>query len=424
MREQYLKIGSGSHQPFAHLLFFFIVWPFGAWLYCLRYVNERKSYAIFFLFSLLICWHMAPVSLSDMYDDFIGIYQRFQSTEITTDEMIRQIHAYFTFGREAPKEIYEIVIIWLVKQFSDNYHFYFLLCSIPVAYFQLKSLKLITDDNKFEAGTWMGLIVVFFFIFPRDIFTVQNPRFTTGFWLCIAYTLYYLCSNRKNVLFLLPILLAPLIHSALWLYAIVIVIYLLIPKNVTILKWCAICTLPLMFFTTDIFRQIDLSQFLPPSLYRWSTYHNTDEAYANLAGAGRSGFWWLGGSFALAKKIMYGVLLIYIIKYFKRVDEEINETSQRLYPFLLFFFFITNVLHSVPALGERYFCFTQIFVIFLWFKAVYPNHPKILLCLLGASSWSILARYGYILGGALSVNTHPDLFYSPLPYLLGKGLFW
>lgn len=424
MREHYLKYDRSSHRPFSYFLFFFIVWPFGACLYSLQYANERKSYAIFFLFSLLICWHMAPVSLSNKYDDFIGIYQRFLNMKITTDEMLRQVCAYFTFSREAPKEIYEIIVTWFVKQFTNNYHFYFLVCSIPVAYFQLKSLKLITDDSKFKARTLMGIIVLFLFIFPRDIFTVQNPRFTTGFWLCIVCTLHYLCSNRNNIFLLFPILFAPLIHSALWLYVIIIVIYLFIPKKSIILQWCAACTLPLMFFTTDIFRQVDLSQFLPPSLYRWSTYHNTDEAYSNLAGSGRSGFWWVGASFVFAGKIMYGVMLIYIIKRFKNKDNEINDTSKRLYPFLLFFFFISNLLHLIPVLGERYFYFTQIFTIFLWFKAVYPNCPKILLCLLGAYSWAIFTRYGYILGGALSVNTHPDLFYAPLPYLIGKGILW
>lgn len=378
---------------------------------------------IFFLFSLLICWHMAPVSLSNMYDDFLGIFQRFQSTTITTDEMIKQVQAYFSFGREAPKEIYEIIVIWFIKQFTNNYHFYFLVCAIPVAYFQLKSLKLITDDNKFQVGTWIGLIVLIMFIFPRDIFTVQNPRFTTGFWLCMACTLYYFCGSDKNQLTLLPILLAPLIHSALWLYVIVIIVYLLIPKNLTMLQWCAICTLPFMFITTEFFHQIDLSQFLPPSLYKWSTYHNTDAAYANLAGAGRLGFWWVGASFSLAQKIMYAIMAILIIKKFKS-GKEIDETGQRFYPFFLFFLFVSNMIHSVPALGERFFCFTRIFTIFLWFKAIYPNSPKILFFLFGVCSWNMLTRYGYFLGGALSVNTHPDLFYMPLPYLIGKGLFW
>lgn len=424
MNEQYLKYNRTTSQPFGHILLLFIIWPFGAWLYSLRYINERRSYIIFFLFSLLICWHMAPVLLSNMYDDFLGILQRFQNTTISTNEMIKQIQAYFTFNREAPKEIYEIIVIWFVKLFTNNYHFYFLVCAIPVTYFQLKSLKLITDDNKFEAGTWLGLIIVIMFIFPRDIVTIQNPRFTTGFWLCIVCTLYYFYNKNNNALILLPILLAPLIHSALWLYLIIVVVYLIIPKNLILLRWCVICTFPFMFISTDIFHRIDLAQFLPPSLYRWSTYHNTDEAYANLVGVGRSGFWWVGSSFVITQKIMYAIMAIIIMKIFKNSNGEIDNVSQKLYPFFLFFFIVSNLIQSIPALGERFFCFTRIFTIFMWFKAVYPNSPKILICLLGACSWSIFVRYGYILGGALSVNTHPDLFYAPLPYLIGKGILW
>lgn len=423
MNKQYLKYNWTTSQPLGHFLLFFIIWPFGAWLYSLKYIRDSKAYVIFFLFSLLTCWHMAPVFLSDMYDDFLGILQRFQDMTISTDELVKQIQAYFTFDREAPKEIYEITMIWFIKQFTNNYHFYFLICAIPVAYFQLKSLKLITDDNKFKAGFWSSLIVVIMFIFPRDIVTVQNPRFTTGFWLCIVCALYYFC-NKNRLLTLLPILFAPLIHSALWLYVVIIIVYLILPKNHTLLRWCVICTFPLMFITTDFFHQIDLSQFLPPSLYRWSTYHNTDEAYANLAGASRSGFWWVGSSFVIAQKVMYAVMATIIMKEFKKSNKKIDDVSRRLYPFFLLFFAISNLIHSVPALGERFFCFTRIFTIFMWFKAVYPKYPKILVCLLGVCSWSIFVRYGYILGGALSVNTHPDLFYTPLPYLIGKGIFW
>lgn len=41
-----------------------------------------------------------------------------------------------------------------------------------------------------------------------------------------------------------------------------------------------------------------------------------------------------------------------------------------------------------------------------------------------ASTWFFFTRYGYVIGGALSVNTPTDIFIMPLPYLIGEGLFW
>ena len=57
-------------------------------------------------------------------------------------------------------------------------------------------------------------------------------------------------------------------------------------------------------------------------------------------------------------------------------------------------------------------------------SAFYPFNNKILYILLASTSWYMIGRYGYVLGGALSVNTPIDIFYMPLPYLMGKGIFW
>ena len=418
----YKKLHLGNHSnTLTHYLLFFFIWPFGAWIYSVLTANKKNSYVIFFLFSLLLCWHMSPVGLSGMYDDFMGIYQRFQETKMSTDELLKQIHGYFTFEDYAPKELYESVVIWFVKLFTNNYHFYFLICAIPVAFFQLKSLSLITSDKRYEEGTWLGLIFIILFILPRDIVTVQNPRFTTGFWLCLSSTLYYFSKGRKKI-YLVPILISPLIHSALWVYVGIISIYLIIPKNTRLLEWGLICTLPLMFISSDFLLKIDLSQILPPSLYRWSTFHNTKEAYEAMEGMGRAGFWWFGVSIDIGRKVMYAVMAIWLIK--KKNETMQNHESSSLYPFFLFIVIVVNCIHTVPVLGERFYFFIRIFTIFIWFKAFYSKYFSFILCLFAICGWEMIVRYGYFFGGALSVNTSPDLFYAPLPYLMGKGLFW
>ena len=105
-------------------------------------------------------------------------------------------------------------------------------------------------------------------------------------------------------------------------------------------------------------------------------------------------------------------------------DVNNNLESRNFYPFLLFLLIIVNLAQAIPVLGERYYWFIKIFTIFVWFKAFYPQHKKVIICLLLANSWAFLQRYGYVLGGALAATTPLDIYFTPLPYLIGKGLFW
>lgn len=410
-----------GYKELGSLLILFFIWPFGAWMYSLYNANKKSSYVIFFMFSLLLCWHMAPTGFTDYYDDFLGILQRFEESRFTNIEIKQQIELYLSMDDNAPKEIYENILIWFTKSFTDNYHFYFLLCAIPVAFCQLKSMKRITQDIRYNPHTFMAIAIIVMFIFPRDIITVQNPRFATGFWICILCTLNYVCNQKKNILYLLPVLLTPMIHSGMWLYVIIVGIFLFIPKNIRILEIAALCTIPFCFLDAEIIKNVDLSLYLPENLYRWSLNH-FDNTSNVIKVDTRAGFWWVGASFALATKLMYIYMLIMMVKNKQEVNNNIE--SNKFYPFLLFLLTIVNLIQAIPVLGERYYWFIKIFTIFVWFKAFYPMHKKVIVCLILANSWGFLQRYGYVLGGALSVNTPTDIFYAPLPYLMGEGLFW
>ena len=151
-----------ASEPKQNMVFkvlFFILWPFGAWLYCLCDPRSKASYAIFFMFSMLLLWHMAPTNFSDGYYDFLGIKERFEREKFTAQDIKEECIKFFTFADDAPKEIYEDVLTWGVKQFTNNYHFFFLLAAIPVAFFQLRSLRRVTSDSMFVPG-FLGLLAI------------------------------------------------------------------------------------------------------------------------------------------------------------------------------------------------------------------------------------------------------------------------
>lgn len=401
------------------LLLLFFIWPFGAWLYSLYNANKKSSYVIFFMFSLLLCWHMTPTGYSDFYDDFIGILERFNTKSFTMLDIKTQIDAYFSMDEYAPKELYENIMIWFVKSFTDNYHFYFLLSAIPVAFCQLKSLKRITQDIRFQPHTFMAIAIMIMFIFPRDIITVQNPRFTTGFWICLLCSLNYFCDEKKKIIKLLPILITPLIHSGMWLYVIIVAVALVIPKNYRLLEIVALCSLPFVFIDAEIIKSIDLSLLLPEFLYYWSLTYLDNTSNIMVADA-RAGYWWVSAAFAFIVKIVYIYMFIMMVKNKDKVNG--NVESKNFYPFFLILLIVINLIQCVPELGARYYWFVKIFTVFVWFKAFYPNYKNVIVCLIIANSWAFLLRYGYVAGGALSTNTPIDIFFTPLPYLISEGL--
>lgn len=399
----------------------FILWPFGAWLTSLYDANKKSSFVVFFLFDLLLLWHMAPTGYSNGYHDFIGIMERFQQNNISLRDLLYGLKEFFIFSEEAPKEIYEDVLTWVVKTFiANNYHFYFLIASIPVAYCQLSILHKIIADRRSVMS--FALFTVFvLLIIPRDIIGVQNPRFTTGFWVCAMSSIAFF-TEKKNPIFLFLVVISPIFHSAMWPYVVLFLGGVFLQKVERPLEVAAFISIPLVFIDADLFHNINLD-FLPPSLSGWAARYMTVESYAKLIlHEGKSGFWWVDSFFKIAQKILYIYMTIRII-----IDKDIvkrNVESARMYSFYLLTFALVNMIQFVPELGNRYYGFVRIFCVFVWFKAFYPFKSTVLYVLFGATSWYMVNRYGYVLGGALSINTPVDIFFMPLPYLMGKGLFW
>ena len=400
---------------------FYLIWPFGAWIYSVLHAKEKSSYVIFFLFSILLCWHMAPVNMNTYYDDFLGILERFQQTNLTTSDFLLEVKRFITFSSDAPKELYEHFLTWLIKLFTDNYHFFFLLASIPVALFQLRSLRLIASDDDFYS-CFYGVVALMMMILPRDIITVQNPRFTTGYWLFITCSLYFFSTSKKNIKYLMPLILLPAIHSAMWVALIMTALFLVLPVNKRVLEIMAIISIPFIFIDPNISEYFDFN-ILPENLVAWTRWYVSDESYSKfILHEGRSGFWWVSATFTVGLKLVYVILALQVILNKKKV--ECNEESRFFYTFFLFSFFFINMIQFVPVLGQRYFYILQVFIFYEWYKTFHFSRKNPYLWLLFFYSWRMLQRYGYFLGGALSVNMPPDIFFTPLPYLIGKGFLW
>lgn len=302
---------------------------------------------------------------------------------------------------------------WITRLFSDNPHTFFALCSIPYLYFQTKCFKIIINNPNFKNGL-TGFLVVFLFMLPRDIITVQNPRFTTALWLSIYVIMSFYNSERKNKKVLLWLTITPLIHSSYWLFIVVFIIGMFSKYFQNILMPMVYLSIPFSYLSTNIMSSIDIATIipLPESLSQWITAYLAAEK--EIEQTGTSGFYWVPILFDFLKTSIY--LIIPFLLWRKRDILNNNEKTKALFSFYLFFFAFVNFIQVIPVLGVRYLWFIQILSIYLLFLTYGRKSKKILILILFANLWYIFTRYFY--GGAVSSSVPPIIFYTPLPYII------
>lgn len=407
-----------THQLIIKLVIF-VLSPFLAFLYSLKDAASRSSYIIYFLFGVIFCWHMTSRGVGH-YDDFIGIMERFQRESFSTEQILKQISAAVTFSSNAPKELFENILNWFTKQFSRNYHLYFAFASVLYLTFMLNSLKRITKDEKFQTCFW-GLLILALFVLPRDIITVQNPRFTVGFWYNVYFTFNFFLTNNpiKKWVFAGMIILSPFFHSGMWLYVGLFFLCTIAATRLVTPRFCIVLfyiSIPFSYLSYDLLSNFDFSVLpLPDVLSAWVKRSLSKESYnEHIANVGRAGFWWIQSFFDLLTTISYSIIPYYLWKQREKFNED-SKLELFFYYFLLLSAAI-NFIQSVPILGGRYYWFFRTFSIYFWFRMVYPLHNRFLLFVLFACSWHIFRRYLY--GGAVSVCVPPEIWYASLPSLI------
>lgn len=399
-------------------LILFIIYPFGAFLLSLKNAASKSSYLIYILFGLVFCWHMNPTSHTHT-NDLYWIMERVIANDFSTKEIWKQFVVFITFAEDAPKEVYENLINWFSKLFSPNPHLFFTIAAIPYLYFMLKSLKKITTDQKFTQ-CWYCLIVLVLFVLPRDIITVQNPRFTTGVWMAVFATISFFSSYKYQWRYFLLILATPLIHSGFWFYVLAFAGGLFTMRYQKLLIVLLYASVPFSYLSYDLLSNLNFSALpLPSTLAVWIEGYLSEDSFDKfVANEGASGFFWVSQLFSTIRTTAYLIIPLYLWKYRKEIEQ--RNDIKHLFRFFLYFYALVNFIQFVPVLGERFYWIVRILAIYLWFKTIYPRHNTVLKILLLSCSWEIFRRYFY--NGAIFTSVPLEIFYTTLPNLIAD--FW
>lgn len=415
---QVRQLKRAVREEYVEKLILFVFCPFLSFLYSLRDAASRSSYMIYFLFGVALCWSMdVNMSPDAYYNDLQGIMERFRNFNMSWDELKVQVNEYFSFSGQSEKELYGVAMMWFTKQFTQNPHVYFALSAVVYLIFFLNCLKRITRAPHFD-NSFYCLIILLLFVLPRDIITVQNPRYCTAMWMAVMGTFNYYLATKHRMWNVLWIAAAPLFHSGLWAYATIFIAGQVLTKllNHKVIWWLYIISIPFVFFSYDVISMLDIQSLpLPDNFKRWVSWYFNDEMFnKEIRGEGSSGFAWVGKTFVVLSKIMYVGIPFILVKY----KDEIRG-NKRLWQFLWFFILyaaVVNFMQAIPVLGYRSYFVTRILSMYFWIIMVYPRNNKYLLYILAACSWEIFSRYFY--KGAVNSCVPKIFFIEPLPAII------
>lgn len=176
------------------------------------------------------------------------------------------------------------------------------------------SVRKLVSDNKFPLYGLMPLIIILLFVIPRDIVTVQNPRYTTGVWLTMwGFLNYFDKSKSKSCLYFIPILIAPFIHSGFWpmIFIFILAVFLPLSHNIRTIELLFYVSIPFSVLSYDLFSGISYS-FLPPVFARWVEKYLSEDSYASFVQMkGTSGFSGLPNCFRILR-IVYIYIFLFL----------------------------------------------------------------------------------------------------------------
>ena len=339
----------------------FLLSPFVSFLYSLLNIKSRSSYVVFFLFCVF--FGMAFSIDEDALID--GRYYRevFEYYEgVSWSGFVDNFNSYLKFS-DGEKDFYHCTVSFFVSRFTSNYHYVFMVYAFVFSFFCLKSLKFLTDEDKFDASI-SSYILVFLFTF-NQIFNINGVRFWTAAWIAV-YCIFQIFRNNKKRYFILAIIAPPFIHASYLTYVLLIT-FVFIMKNSFIDRYLSIIFV--LSFILSPFALTFVSSnasVLPGSMGILESYYATEETVETISAQG-TGFWIVGVIFKYIKLVYINFLVLLFIKNSKLLLA--NPMTRSLYIFLLIWMSAVNFLMPVPSVGVRFIELSYPIIAYLWLVA-------------------------------------------------------
>lgn len=332
--------------------------------------KESKNVVYFFLIYFGLSFFVNDTGM-----DSVRYAQMFQhNATLPLTEFFRIIGGLYS---DTSIDIAEPFISFLVSRFTDNYKFLFAAYAAVYGFFYLKSIELLYEKYRQNAGlnAW---IFMFFFITTLSINNINGFRMWTALWVFFYGASQVILYEKRK--YLLLALCSILIHGSFISANFVLIIYVIAGNRNLIYLIVAISSFILPNILLPFFDTISL-RLGGGYRAKYLGYSNED-LVSSLQERSQQASWFL----PLSKELVFYYFLFMIILIYYLLKDRVKERSENnLFNFLLLFLSFVNFAKPIPAFGGRFqilfILFATLFV-FLYFIKL-PTAKLHLLTVLG-----------------------------------------
>lgn len=391
-------------------LFLFILNPFLSAISSLKNIRDGVSHRFLYLWFLV--FGCAFCAVNEAADSFRYVEEFYVQSNYSWNYFIAEIQYWLTFEGNT-KDIYTLCINYFVGQFTDNYHWTYLVYASIFGFFYIKSLKIFLKHESIS-NKRVFYLLLFIFCFSNPIFNINGVRFWTAAWIGVYVGLKLFVEDDKKKLPLL--LLMPVIHgsSVIWVSLMALAYLTKHFQNVWIILY-----ITSSFVSATSYLDIlgNYSEYLPKFMQNqiWS-YTESEMALERMSGKTEYGAAYANFLISLPS---YFQILLSILLIFNREKINHNKKARNLMTIMLALAAMTNFLSGIPSVG-RFKALVVPFLVIVWAQNynILKKYNKVFYAVPVLYAYSLLYWYRHMSG-----VTEIYLYILPAPITMINYLF-
>jgi hypothetical protein len=383
------------------LLLLFLVWPFVAFLVALPRYFRKQSRLIIFLFLILFGFTFMIENKAFDSNHLVESMKTIASQPFNSFwEIISGLYTGTSVDFILP------LIMFIITRITTSQNIFYMVLAGIFAWFYLKSISYIYDNQKLK-GNYNAIIHFVFFIFLIPIFNINGFRFWTSAWM-FFYGAYRIITAGEKRFFVFT-LLAAFTHFSFISANIILVAYLLIGnRNLLFYILLVFSLIVPEIFSSQI--EVIFSNIGGALQTKYNIYTNID--YIEKIEEGQQGLKWF--MFLSSRGIYYYTLFMLLYIKFKHNKLIATPEFENLFSFSIFFISIYNFFRYIPSASRFqtvFYLFATAYITFFYYTVASKK--------IKFSSW--LGLFPMILTILISLRIGFEMtniwFFTPTPFI-------
>ncbi|RPA66589.1 hypothetical protein EF405_20095 [Cyclobacteriaceae bacterium YHN15] len=216
---------SQSNKKYA--LFYWLIWPFGAFLWSVKNMRSEIAMTILLLFCVFFgLTFVVPEDIEGAADS--ARYARELRNMHANPLSFEQFKNYLYSDETNKVDIYQPLVTWVISLFTGNPKWLFAFFALVFGYFYLKNIRMLIEEIQGKYHFFLILMLILF-VLTNPIWNINGVRMWTAAQVFLyGLMIVYLKGNRNGFLWAF---LSLFIHFSFAFPLSLLILYQFIPKN-------------------------------------------------------------------------------------------------------------------------------------------------------------------------------------------------